>query len=157
MLTRAMCEKVVRVERTQWYLECDLEWDYMVRNERRHARAGGGRFRTDSWMLFRRSGDITRTQNVSEYMLVLALCLVHDSRDAKAVIFFPAVFVGMGVRTLSELPPRQRLQEKNHCLRIPTIKVVRRCPDGEFLAIFCVLHFQRAACSTFQTCILNLH
>jgi len=30
----------------------------------------------------------TRTQNVSEYMLVLALCLVHDSRDAKAVIFF---------------------------------------------------------------------
>jgi len=26
-----------------------------------------------------------------------------------------------------------------------------------FLAIFCVLHFQRAACSTFQTCILNSH
>jgi len=25
------------------------------------------------------------------------------------------------------------------------------------LAIFWVLHFQRAACSTFQTCILNLH
>jgi len=36
-------------------------------------------------------------------------------------------------------------------------KVVRWCPDGEFLAIFCVLHFQRAACSTFQTCILNSH
>ena len=34
-------------------------------------------------------------------------------------------------------------------------KVVRWCPDGEFLAIFCVLYFQRAACSTFQTCILN--
>ena len=30
-------------------------------------------------------------------------------------------------------------------------------PDGEFLAIFCVLHFQRAARSTFQTCILNSH
>jgi len=29
--------------------------------------------------------------------------------------------------------------------------------DGEFLAIFCVLHFQRAAYSTFQTCILNSH
>jgi len=31
------------------------------------------------------------------------------------------------------------------------------CPDGDFLAIFCVLYFQRAARSTFQTCILNLH
>jgi len=34
---------------------------------------------------------------------------------------------------------------------------VRWCPDGEFLANFCVLYFQRAACSTFQTCILNSH
>ena len=25
------------------------------------------------------------------------------------------------------------------------------------MAIFCILHFQRAACSKFQTCILNLH
>jgi len=30
-------------------------------------------------------------------------------------------------------------------------------PDGEFLAIFCVLYFQRAVCSTFETCILNSH
>jgi len=29
--------------------------------------------------------------------------------------------------------------------------------DGAKMAIFCVLYFQRAACSTFQTCILNLH
>ena len=29
--------------------------------------------------------------------------------------------------------------------------------DGAEMAIFCVLYFQRAACSTFQTCILNLH
>jgi len=36
-------------------------------------------------------------------------------------------------------------------------KVVRWCADGEFLAIFCVLYFQQSACSTFQTCILNLH
>jgi len=36
-------------------------------------------------------------------------------------------------------------------------KVVRWCQDGEFLAIFCVLYFQRAASSTFQTCILNSH
>jgi len=28
---------------------------------------------------------------------------------------------------------------------------------GDFLAIFWVLHFQRAARSTFQTCILNSH
>ena len=31
------------------------------------------------------------------------------------------------------------------------------CPDGDFLSHFCVLHFQQAACSTLQTCILNLH
>jgi len=29
--------------------------------------------------------------------------------------------------------------------------------DGAQMAIFCVLYFQRAACSTLQTCILNLH
>jgi len=28
---------------------------------------------------------------------------------------------------------------------------------GEFLAIFCILHFQRATCSMLQTCILNSH
>ena len=31
------------------------------------------------------------------------------------------------------------------------------CADGDFLAIFWVLHFQPAARSTFQTCILNSH
>jgi len=34
-------------------------------------------------------------------------------------------------------------------------KIVQWCPD--FLASFWVLHFQRATCSTFQTCILNSH
>jgi len=29
--------------------------------------------------------------------------------------------------------------------------------DGAKMAIFCVLYFQRAACSAFQTCILNSH
>jgi len=29
--------------------------------------------------------------------------------------------------------------------------------NGCTMAIFCVLHFQRAACSMFQTCILNSH
>ena len=29
--------------------------------------------------------------------------------------------------------------------------------DGAEMEIFCVLYFQRAACSTFQTCILNSH
>jgi len=37
------------------------------------------------------------------------------------------------------------------------VKVVRWCADGEFLEIFWVLYFQRAVCSTFQTCILNLY
>jgi len=41
--------------------------------------------------------------------------------------------------------------------KIQPDKVVRWCPDGDFLATFCVLYFQRAACSTFQTCILNSH
>jgi len=35
-------------------------------------------------------------------------------------------------------------------------KVVRWCPDGIF-ASFLRLYFQRAACSTFQTCIVNSH
>jgi len=29
--------------------------------------------------------------------------------------------------------------------------------DGAQMAVFCVLYFQRATCSTFQTCILNSH
>ena len=29
--------------------------------------------------------------------------------------------------------------------------------DGAEISIFCVLYFQQAACSTFQTCILNSH
>ena len=36
-------------------------------------------------------------------------------------------------------------------------KVVQWCSDGQFLAILWVLHFQRAARSMFQTCILNSH
>jgi len=36
--------------------------------------------------------------------------------------------------------------------KIQPHKIVRWCRDGDF----CVLYFQRAACSTFQTCILNL-
>ena len=34
---------------------------------------------------------------------------------------------------------------------------MRWYPDGDFWRLFCVLCFQRAACSTFQTCILNSH
>jgi len=34
---------------------------------------------------------------------------------------------------------------------------VRWCADGDSLHHFCVLYFQRAACSKFQTCILNSH
>ena len=36
-------------------------------------------------------------------------------------------------------------------------KVVRWCRDGDFWRLFCVLYLQRAACSAFQTCILNSH
>ena len=41
--------------------------------------------------------------------------------------------------------------------KIKPDKVVRWCAGGDFLRHFCVLYFQRAACSTFQTCILNSH
>jgi len=34
---------------------------------------------------------------------------------------------------------------------------VRWCRDGDFWRLFCVLYLQRAACSAFQTCILNSH
>jgi len=38
-------------------------------------------------------------------------------------------------------------------VKIQPVKVVRWSADGNF----CVLYFQRAMCSTFQTCILNSH
>ena len=41
--------------------------------------------------------------------------------------------------------------------KIQPDKLVRWCRDGDFLATFCVLYFQQAACSTFHTCILNSH
>jgi len=41
--------------------------------------------------------------------------------------------------------------------KIQPDKVVRWCPDVDFLRRFCVLCFQRVECSTFQTCILNSH
>jgi len=43
--------------------------------------------------------------------------------------------------------------------KIQPDKVVHWGRDGDFLRHFCVLYFQRAACSTFQTetCILNSH
>ena len=34
-------------------------------------------------------------------------------------------------------------------------KIVQWCRDGDFLRHFCIPYFQRCACSTFQTCILN--
>jgi len=40
--------------------------------------------------------------------------------------------------------------------KIQPDKGVRWCADREFLAIFCAMYFQRATCSTLQTCILNL-
>jgi len=41
--------------------------------------------------------------------------------------------------------------------KIQPNKVVQLCADGDFLHHFCLLYFQQATCSTFQTCILNLH
>ena len=41
--------------------------------------------------------------------------------------------------------------------KIQPVEVVRWCPDIDFWRLFCVLYLQRAASSTFQTCILNSH
>jgi len=41
--------------------------------------------------------------------------------------------------------------------KIQPNELVQGCPDGESLAIFCILHFQWATRSTFQTCTLNSH
>ena len=42
------------------------------------------------------------------------------------------------------------------CKGMPN-RVVWWCADGDSWRFVCVLYFQRAACSTFQTCILNSH
>jgi len=53
----------------------------------------------------------------------------------------------------------RRLTSFSDCWYIPQLR--RYSPtnlcDGAKMAIFCVLYFQRAACSTFHTCILNSH
>jgi len=45
------------------------------------------------------------------------------------------------------------------CQYVPSLRRYSRTKlcDGAKMAIFCVLHFQWAACSTFQNCILNSH
>ena len=43
------------------------------------------------------------------------------------------------------------------CLSCKPDKVAGWCLDGDFWRLFWVLHLQWAACSTFQTCILNSH
>jgi len=40
---------------------------------------------------------------------------------------------------------------------IPCAYVCSHTPHSPGAVTFCVLYFQRAACSTFQTCILNVH
>jgi len=42
------------------------------------------------------------------------------------------------------------------CALVVTIWPRKMC-DGAQMANFCILHFQQAACTTFQTCILNLY
>jgi len=49
----------------------------------------------------------------------------------------------------------------SNCRYVPCEDIAQQsgamAPRWRFLAIFCVLYFQRAACSRFQTCILNSH
>ena len=48
------------------------------------------------------------------------------------------------------------LSTRDLVVKIQPNKVVRWCTDGDFLASFCVLYFQRATCSK-KSCILNSH
>jgi len=50
-----------------------------------------------------------------------------------------------------------RLSIRSVVAKIQPDKVVRWCPDSDFWQVFCVPYLQRAASSTFQTCILNSH
>jgi len=47
------------------------------------------------------------------------------------------------------------------CRYMPCEDIARQgcamVPRWRFWRLFCVLYYQRAACSTFQTCVLNLH
>ena len=50
-----------------------------------------------------------------------------------------------------------RLSIRALVVKIQPDKVARWCPHGDFFASFLRPVFQRAACNTFQTCILNSH
>ena len=56
-------------------------------------------------------------------------------------------------RTYCYLTRFFRLSIRALVVKIQPDKFVRWCPDGEFWRLFCVQCFQRAACSSFQTCI----
>jgi len=75
--------------------------------------------------------------------LVQLLLLLLLSGRVQEVLLFNKIFFRLSIHLL--------------VVKIWPDKVVQWCPDSKFLAIFCVLHFQSAACSTFQTCILNSH
>ena len=60
-------------------------------------------------------------------------------------------------RQLSALQTFELQRMRNELCVSECDKVVRWCPYGDSLAIFCVLYFQRASRSTFQNCILNSH
>jgi len=59
------------------------------------------------------------------------------------------------------LPRRETRWNQMGCSKLTkrSQPLVRWCADADFLATFCILYFQRAACSTFQnqTYILNSH
>ena len=83
---------------------------------------------------------------------------VPQTRQQISAVSWPKFTILWGhVEDITALQVFFRLSICALVAKIQPNKVVRWCPDGDFLAIFWVLHFQRAARSTFQTCILNLH
>ena len=75
---------------------------------------------------------------LNKFFPIVDTCLSYEDGDVWKYSRHPK---SRHLRTIAQL-----------CGAIPT----KLC-DGAQMATFCVLYFQRAACSTFQTCILNSH
>jgi len=79
---------------------------------------------------------------------------VPQSRQQISAVSRPKFTISWGhVEEVSCLTSFFRLSIHALAAKIQPNKVVRWCQNGDF----CVLYLQRAACSTFQTCILNSH
>jgi len=78
-------------------------------------------------------------------------------RGGRAPIFGPCLFWpnGRPSQLLLNICFNWRKLKSRFCITKPAIFIIKR--DGDFWRLFCLLYLQRAACSAFQTYILNSH